>query len=148
MLRSYTLDKVQLAIEFRVGKTESLGPWSRVICCFHPILVTWFLVGFGNKVTKINSLFIFHFVMPVLPWKRKTSYRKSRKKQKRSYQRSCFAHPTVDRIELLSWKYQSVTTKYVYSCAGKSISDLKRILVIHITICEVMKNLNFPSHLS
>ena len=28
---------------------------------FHPILVTWFLVVFGNKVTKIlcNSLFTF-----------------------------------------------------------------------------------------
>ena len=51
------------------------------LCCFHPILVTWFLVIFGNEVTKIfrNSLFIFHFilpVLPVLPCKQKTSYRK------------------------------------------------------------------------
>ena len=30
-------------------------------CCFHPILVTWFLVVFGNEVMKIlrNSLLIF-----------------------------------------------------------------------------------------
>ena len=36
-------------------------------CCFYPILVTWFLVIFGDKVTKIlrNSLFIFYFVLPV-----------------------------------------------------------------------------------
>ena len=49
-------------------------------CCFHPILVTWFLVVFGDEVTKIlcNSLFIFHFVLSVLPCKQKTSYRKSR----------------------------------------------------------------------
>ena len=26
----------------------------------------------------VNSLFIFHFVLPILPWKRKTLYRKSR----------------------------------------------------------------------
>jgi hypothetical protein len=47
---------------------------------FHAILVTSFLVVFGDKVTKIlrNSLFIFHFVLPILPCKRKTSYRKSR----------------------------------------------------------------------
>ena len=50
-------------------------------CCFHPILVTWFLVVFCDEVTKIlrtSSLFIFHFVLPVLPFKRKTSCRKSR----------------------------------------------------------------------
>ena len=49
-------------------------------CCFHPILVAWFLVVFGDEVTKIlcNSLFIFYFVLPVLPCKWKTSYRKSR----------------------------------------------------------------------
>ena len=47
---------------------------------------------FGDEVTKIlcNSLFIFHFVLPILPCKRKISYRKSRnisdKNQKRSYQ--------------------------------------------------------------
>ena len=31
--------------------------------CFHPILVTWFLIVFGDEVTKIlrNSLFIFDF---------------------------------------------------------------------------------------
>ena len=36
---------------------------------FHPILLTWFLVVFGDEVMKIvrNSLFIFHFVLPVLP---------------------------------------------------------------------------------
>ena len=49
-------------------------------CCFQPILVTWILVVLGDKVTKIlrNSLFIFHFILPILPCKRKTSYRKSR----------------------------------------------------------------------
>ena len=33
-----------------------------MICCFHPILVIWFLVVFGDQVTKIlhNSLFIFY----------------------------------------------------------------------------------------
>ena len=38
---------------------------------FQPILVTLFLVGFGDEVTKIlhNSLFIFHFA---LPYKQKT----------------------------------------------------------------------------
>ena len=37
------------------------------------------LVVFGNEVTKIscNSLFIFHFVFPILPCKRKTLFRKS-----------------------------------------------------------------------
>ena len=36
------------------------------------ILVISFLVVFGNEVTKIlcNSLFIFHFVLPILPCKR------------------------------------------------------------------------------
>ena len=42
------------------------------ICCFHPILVTWVLVVFGNEATKMNSLFIFYFVLPVLPGKQKT----------------------------------------------------------------------------
>ena len=51
-------------------------------CCFHPILVTWFLVVLGDEVTKVlpNSLFIFYFVLPVLPvlpCKWKMSYRKS-----------------------------------------------------------------------
>ena len=38
------------------------------------------MVVFGDEVTKIlrNSLFIFHFILPILPYKRKTSYRKSR----------------------------------------------------------------------
>ena len=46
---------------------------------FHPILVTSFLVVLGGKITKIlhNSLFIFHFVLPILPCKHKTLYRKS-----------------------------------------------------------------------
>ena len=49
------------------------------MCYFHPILVTWFLVVFGNELTELlrNSLFIFHFILPVLPCKRKTFYRKS-----------------------------------------------------------------------
>ena len=43
-------------------------------------MVTSFLVVFDDKVSKIlrNSLFIFHFVLPILPCKRKTWYRKSR----------------------------------------------------------------------
>ena len=47
---------------------------------FHPILVTSFLVVFGKEVTKIlcNSLFIFHFVLPIFPCKQKRLYRKSR----------------------------------------------------------------------
>ena len=51
-----------------------------LVYCFHPILVTWFLVVFGDEVMKIlrNSLFIFHYILAVLPCKRKTSYRKSR----------------------------------------------------------------------
>jgi hypothetical protein len=46
---------------------------------FHPILVTLFMVVFVNEVTIIllSSLFIFHFVSPILPCKWKTSYRKS-----------------------------------------------------------------------
>ena len=57
----------------RVGNKANL-------CCFHPILVTWFLVVFNDEVTNIscNSSFMFHFVLPVLPCKWKTSYRKSR----------------------------------------------------------------------
>ena len=56
--------------------------WNRIyslLWAFHPILVTSFLVVFGDEVTKIlrNSFFIFHFVLSVLPCKRKTSYRKS-----------------------------------------------------------------------
>ena len=45
----------------------------------NPILVTSFLVVLGHEVTKIlcNSLFTFHFTWPKLPYKRKTSYRKS-----------------------------------------------------------------------
>ena len=37
------------------------------------------MVVFGDEVTKIlcNSLFIFHFVLPILPCKQKTLYRKS-----------------------------------------------------------------------
>ena len=37
------------------------------------------MVVLGNEVTKIlrNSLFIFRFVLAILPWKRKTLYRKS-----------------------------------------------------------------------
>ena len=44
-----------------------------------PILVTSFLVVFGNEVTKIlrSSLFVFHLVLPMLPCKWKTLYRKS-----------------------------------------------------------------------
>ena len=43
------------------------------------ILITSSLVLFGDKVTKIlcNSLFMFHFVLPILPCKWKTLYRKS-----------------------------------------------------------------------
>ena len=46
---------------------------------FHPILASSFLVVFGDEVTKIlpYNLFLFHFVLTILPWKRKTSYRKS-----------------------------------------------------------------------
>ena len=53
---------------------------SWIYWAFHPTLVTSFLVVFGDKVTKIlrNSLFIFHFVLPILPCKRKTLHRKSR----------------------------------------------------------------------
>jgi hypothetical protein len=37
--------------------------------------LSWFLVVFDDEITKIlrNSLFIFHFVLPILPCKRKTS---------------------------------------------------------------------------
>ena len=49
---------------------------------FHPILVTLFLVCFSKSMnfTKIlrDSLFIFFFILPILPCKWKTSYRKSR----------------------------------------------------------------------
>ena len=36
-------------------------------------MVTLFLVVFGNEVTKIlrNSVFIFHFALPIVPWKGK-----------------------------------------------------------------------------
>ena len=40
-----------------------------------------FIFGcFGDEVTKIltNSLFIFHFSLPILPCKQKSLYRKSR----------------------------------------------------------------------
>ena len=29
------------------------------LCCFHPILVTWFLVIFGDEVTKILRNFVY-----------------------------------------------------------------------------------------
>ena len=45
-----------------------------LLLLFSSNLVTWFLVVFGDKVSKIlqNSLFIFHFVFPVLSCKWKT----------------------------------------------------------------------------
>ena len=54
--------------------------WNGIILdlwAFHPILVTLFLVAFGDEVIKIlhDSLFLFHFI---LPWQWKTLYRKSR----------------------------------------------------------------------
>ena len=67
-------------------KNFELKPWILPVFkkislwwAFHSILVNSFLVVFGDKVTKMlcNSLFIFHFVLPILPCKRKTSYRKS-----------------------------------------------------------------------
>ena len=53
-------------------------------CCFHPILLTWFLVVCDDEVTKIlrNNLFIFYFVLPILPCKQKTRYRKSRNQKR------------------------------------------------------------------
>ena len=61
-------------LHFATIQSESykkLGGTCGQLCCFNPILVTWFLVGFGNGVMKIlhDSLFIFHFVSPVLPCK-------------------------------------------------------------------------------
>ena len=54
------------------------------LCCFHPILVIWCMVVFGDEVPKIlrNSLFIFHFALPILPCKRKTWHRESRSDEK------------------------------------------------------------------
>ena len=62
---------------FSVCKAGWKREINKLLCNF---LVTWFLVVFGNKVTKIlrNSLFIFHFVLPVFPCKQKKLYRKSR----------------------------------------------------------------------
>ena len=50
------------------------GLFFHLFWAFHPILVTLFLVVFGKEVTKIlrNSLFIFHFILPILPYKQKT----------------------------------------------------------------------------
>ena len=58
-----------------------LGQWDftpdKVKCAFHPILVTSFLVVLAHEVTKVlcNSLFTFHYVLPNLPRKGKTSYK-------------------------------------------------------------------------
>ena len=61
-------------------------------CRFHPILVTWFLVVFGDKVMKIlrNSLFYFSFCLARLALQteniiQKITQLKWRKIQKRSY---------------------------------------------------------------
>ena len=72
-----------------VHKTQNTASWYSLIyteCsylpiimwAFHPILVTSFLVVFGNKVTRIlcNSFCIFHLVLPILASEQKT-YRKS-----------------------------------------------------------------------
>ena len=71
---SYTLQ------QYRVSHIKTLGGTCGQLCCFHPILVTWFLVVFGDGVTKIlcDTLFIFHFVLPILPCKQKALYRKLR----------------------------------------------------------------------
>ena len=71
---------------------------------FHLILVTSFLVVFCDEVTKIlrNSLFIFHFVLPILACKRKTLYRKSRnlsdEKPKTKLPKYVMSRTTVLRI--------------------------------------------------
>ena len=46
--------------------------------CFSLPFGNLVLVVFGDEITKIlrNSLFIFHFVLPVSPCKRKTLFRK------------------------------------------------------------------------
>ena len=35
----------------------------RHLCCFHPILVTWFLVVFGDEVTKYYVIICLFFIL-------------------------------------------------------------------------------------
>ena len=73
--KNWSMYTLQFGI-FGISQNDESGN----IWVFHPILLISFLVVFSDKVIKIscNSLFIFHFVLPILPCKRKTSYRKSR----------------------------------------------------------------------
>ena len=87
--------------------SKLLSKQARLLWAFHPIFVTWFLVVLGDKVTKIlrNSLFIFHFVLPILPCKWKTLYRKSRnlsdKKAKTMLQKMWWARHLSNAVSSL-----------------------------------------------
>ena len=76
ILYQYCQSEVYYSFRLFLSKTIWLNKVFRFCMLFHPILVSWFLVVFGNQVKKIlrKSLFIFHLV---LPCKWKTSYRKS-----------------------------------------------------------------------
>ena len=73
--RTCLVTRVHSIFDFQVGHSNLV---EGDLCC-KVVLVTWFLVVFGDEVTKIlgNSLFIFRFVLPVLACKQKTLYRKS-----------------------------------------------------------------------
>ena len=57
------------------------GQWVlSTFCLLYELFIPfWFSVVFCDEVTKIlrYSLFVFHFILPILPCKRKTLYRKS-----------------------------------------------------------------------
>ena len=82
---------------YEEGQTQkqrnSAGGTYGDMLAFHPILVSSLLVAFGNEATKIshNSSFVFHYVLPILPWKQKTSWNLSDKNQKRNYQNMWWA---------------------------------------------------------
>ena len=101
---------------------------------FHPILVTSFLVVFGDKVTKIlhNSWFIFYFVLSNLAWKQKTLYRKScnLSDEKRSYQTMWWAGHVSLNFDFEAFfevllKNQLCTLNYsiITSLCGSSITS-------------------------
>ena len=81
---------------------------------FHPILVTSFMAVLGDKVTKIlrNSLFIFYFVLPILPYIiQKIKQPKWRKTKKQSFQNMWRARQSFSKIRMIiSKEFQLIVT--------------------------------------
>ena len=97
---------------------------------FHPILVTLFLVVFGNKVTRIlcNSFCIFHLVLPILASEQKT-YRKSHnlrdEKPNTKLSKYEMSRALVGRMFLfVTWKTMvKVDFFFIYYCMKNSRKD-------------------------